>query len=91
MIHALLAMLAGIIKELNKSMKEGFNVVKMICNGIISSFVGIVVFFLCMSFGIDAYLTAFFTSLGGWMGGNLMDFLGGLVKKYISKKLDNLI
>lgn len=87
LIHAFLALVAGIIKDLNVAMKEGFKPLKMICNGIISSFVGIVVFFLCMSLGTDNYLTAFFTSIAGWMGGSLMDFFSDLLKKYLSRKI----
>jgi uncharacterized membrane protein YeaQ/YmgE (transglycosylase-associated protein family) len=90
LIHAILAMVAGLVKDLNYSMKHGFNLLKMCCNGIISSFVGVVVFFLCMSFEVDDYLAAFFTSMGGWMGGNLMEFLGDLVKRYITRKIDDL-
>jgi hypothetical protein len=63
---------------------------RMICNGIISSFVGITVFFLCMSLEANPYLTAFFTSIGGWMGeGSLIEFFGEVIKKYILKKVDN--
>jgi small basic protein len=90
LIHAVLALIAGIIKDLHASMKEGFKPIKMICNGIVSSFVGIVIFFLCTSLHLDAYLTAFFTSIGGWVGGNLMDFFGEVLKKFISKKVDNV-
>jgi small basic protein len=89
LIHALLALVAGVVKDLNVAMKEGFKPVRMVCNGIVSSFVGVVIFFLCTSLNADTYLTAFFTSIGGWMGGNLMDFFSDVLKRYITRKLDD--
>lgn len=89
LIHALLALFAGMMKELNKLNKQKkFNFGKLIAGGCVSSFVGVTTFFLCEHFQVGAYMTAFLTSIAGWMGGSLMDFFGESLKRFITKKID---
>lgn len=89
MIHAVIALFAGMMRELNAiNDKHKFNLLRLISSGAVSSFVGITTYFLLQNFDASSYFIAFCTSIGGWMGGNLMEYFSILVRKYITKKFD---
>jgi hypothetical protein len=86
LIHGLIALIAGLMKEINKVSKAKISVIRMVSNGTVSAFVGITVFFLLKSLEASPYLTAFCTSVAGWAGGPLMDFFAELAKKLLKDK-----
>jgi uncharacterized membrane protein HdeD (DUF308 family) len=87
-VHGTIALVFGIVREIHRiGLKRN---ILILTNGIISLFVGISVFFLCKSFEANDYLTAFFTSISGWIGGGLMDFFEVVAKKIIERKSENL-
>ena len=88
MIYAMIAFIAGIMKELNKIEGKGFSFRRLLESGAISSFVGITLSFLLAHFGVKFYLSAFCISVAGWLGGNLMNYLGLAAKKFTNKKLE---
>ena len=87
--HGIIALVFGAMKQLNAIKNTGFKASRFIANAVVSSFVGIAVFFLCMStIPTQPYLTAFATSIAGWAGGNMMDFFSIAMQKALAKKLD---
>lgn len=89
LIHAIIALLAGIMKELNElDKRKKFSVIRLIANGAVSSFVGVTTFFLLQHFELSPYLTAFCTSIAGWMGGSIMDYFSAIMKKILASKFD---
>ena len=86
--HVGLAMIAGIMKELNRVNTIGFSFKRTMINGVVGSFTGVLTGFLCLQFKVPTYLTLFIVSISGWLGGNLIDFFGLLLKKFIAKKFE---
>ena len=85
--HGSIALLAGAMKELHKLQDRGFKFKIFVANAAVSAFVGIIFFFILAGFEIPTYFCAALTGIAGWMGGNLMDFLGLLLKRGVSNKL----
>jgi uncharacterized membrane protein YdcZ (DUF606 family) len=85
--HALIALTAGIMKEINKVANKRLSIMKMVANGAVSSFVGVTVFFLTKTFELSPYLTAFCTSVAGWAGGPLMEFFSDMSRKIMEKRI----
>ena len=90
-IHGALALVSGGMKELHKVQNKGFIFKVFVANAAVSSLVGIIFFFLLAGFELPTYLCAAFTGIAGWMGGNLMDFLGLLLKKGVTNKLGTTV
>jgi len=86
--HSGIALIAGIMKDLNKVSTQGFSFSRMVINGAVSGFVGVITFLFLDWLGLDSRLCAAFTGIAGWLGVNLMDFFGLLFKKFIAKKFE---
>ena len=85
MIHFGVALVAGIMKGVNRINTGDFNIIRTIADGAIGSFTGVMSGFLCLNFSVPIYLTLFIVSLSGWLGGNLINFFGYLGKKMLAK------
>ena len=88
LIHFVIAFVAGSIKEINKVASNRFSFRNLISGGAVSSFVGTLTYLVCDFAGLDGRLCIVFTGVGGWLGVNLMDFLGLALKKKIGKIID---
>ena len=87
-IHFLVALVAGVMKELNKVQSSKFSFRNMIANGAVSSFVGLMSFLVLTGLlDLNVYLSVSISGLTGWIGGSMMDYLGLMLKKVIGKKL----
>ena len=87
LIHGVIALLSGIMKELHKIQNKGFRFDVFVANASVSSFVGIIFFFILAWLELPVYLCAALTGIAGWMGGNFMDFLGLVLKRSVTNKL----
>jgi hypothetical protein len=87
LIHGLIALTAGVTKEINNVSKTKISLLAILHNGTVSAVVGITIFFLTKSLNASPYLTAFCTSIAGWAGGSLMDYFTELAKKLIERKI----
>ena len=85
MIHFGVALVAGIMKGVNRINTGDFNIVRTIADGAIGSFTGVMSGFLCLNWNVPIYLTLFIVSLSGWLGGNLMNFFAYIGKKVVAK------
>ena len=85
MIHFGVALVAGIMKGVNRINTGDFNIIRTIADGAIGSFTGVMSGFLCLNFNVPIYLTLFTVSLSGWLGGNLMNFFAYIGKKMVAK------
>ena len=91
-INITLAAFGGLVKRLSELEKQPDKKVTLAyytIGSIISTFVGIVVYFLCKSFNAPQFLTAGLTALAGYMGTPLLDLLSDVAKKRIKKELRN--
>ena len=82
-IHFLFAFVAGSMRKLNDVQSQKFSFSGLISSGAISSFAGVITYLICDYFGLDWRLSAAFTGVAGWFGGNWMNFLGLFSKKVI--------
>ena len=80
-VHAILAFLGGCVRELGIVNKKGFSLFKFISGAFISTFCGVVTFFLCMNFEVSYWLTAALTSLAGYVGIPLLDVFVAIAKR----------
>ena len=83
LVHAVMALLCGIAKELNKLHGKGFSFSSMCSSALISSVAGILFYFLLAYFKVQMELSVFFAGIAGWLGGNWIDFLGLFSKKFL--------
>ncbi len=88
LINIILAWFGGLVKrvaelEKNPGMKATFSY--YIVGSFVSTFVGIVVYFLCKNFEASQFLTASLTALSGYMGSPVLDLLSEAAKKIIEK------
>ena len=83
LIHFLFAFVAGSMRKLNEVQTQKFSFGGLISSGAVSSFVGVITYLVCDYFGLDWRLSAAFTGIAGWFGGNWMNFLGLFSKKVI--------
>jgi len=81
LIHAILAFFGGCVREIDVVEKKGFNILKFFSDAFISTFCGIVTFFLCMNFELSQWMTAALTALAGYTGTPLLDFFIVTIKK----------
>jgi len=86
--HVGIALIAGIMKELNRVNTLGFSFKRTMINGLVGAFVGLMSGFLCLNWNVPIYLSFFIVSISGWLGGNLLDFFGLILKKFIANKFD---
>ena len=91
LIHLVIAFVAGSMKGLHKIESKGFKFTSFVANAAVSSFVGVMFFFLSSWLEFPTSLCAAVTGIAGWMGGNLMDFLGLVLKKSVTNKLGTTI
>ena len=80
-IHAILAFFGGCVRELSIINNKGFNLFKFVSGAFISTFCGVVTFFLCMNYDVSYWLTAALTSLAGYIGLPLLDILVSIFKR----------
>ncbi|MDR0914425.1 MAG: phage holin family protein [Oscillospiraceae bacterium] len=85
MLHGLLALLGGAVREIYKIGREHFIMIEFIGGVLVSMFSGIVVFFICRHFVLDMWLTAALTSIGGYSGPQALDLFVSILKKKIKK------
>jgi len=87
LIHATLAFFGGCVREVDLAGKKGFSVFQFVSGAFVSTFGGVVTFFICMSYNVSPWLTAALTSLAGYVGIPILDFFIVAFKK----KLEGLI
>ena len=87
-IHLLIAFIAGSLKEINKVSSNRFSFRNLISGGAVSSFAGALAYLLSDFAGLDGRLCVAITGIAGWLGGNLIDFSGLLLKKKLGKMID---
>jgi hypothetical protein len=94
LVHGVLALFGSVMRDLNdlvtppKSKSKQLKKKQVfIYNGLVGAFVGITGFFLFKSMGCSFYLTAFLSSLSGWIGGSLMNFFQDILQEIIRKRL----
>lgn len=88
LINIILAWFGGLVKriaELEKNPGRKASLSYYIVGSFISTFVGIVVYFLCKNFSVSQFLTASLTALSGYMGAPVLDLLSEMAKKLIEK------
>jgi hypothetical protein len=90
-VHAILAFLGGCSREISVIGKKGFRIFHFVSGAFVSTFVGVVTYFLCMNYGMAPWLTAALTSLAGYIGTPVLDFLIYLIKSKMESyvKTDN--
>jgi len=88
LIHAILAFFGGCVREIDAVERQGFNVMTFISGAFVSTFGGIVTFFLCMNFEVSQWLTAALTALAGYIGTPLLDFFVSILKKKAEKVVE---
>ena len=88
LIHAILAFFGGCVREIDAVDKKGFNVVTFISGAFVSTFGGIVTFFLCMNFEVSQWLTAALTALAGYIGTPIFDFFISVLKTKAKEMVD---
>ena len=91
LIHLVIAFMAGSAKGLHKIESKGFKFTAFVANAAVSSFVGIIFFFILASLNWPTYLCAALVGIAGWMGRNFMDFFGLVLKKSVANKLGTTV
>lgn len=84
MLHALLALTGGSVREISRLNHGGFNWLSFSGGILVSAFAGVVVFFICRYFATDDWLTAALTSVAGYGGINALDFVTNAIKNKVS-------
>ena len=87
-IHAILAFLGGCTREISIMDQKGFKVYSFISGAFVSTFGGVVIFFLCMNYEVQPWLTAALTSLAGYIGIPILDTLTIIVKTKLETVID---
>ena len=85
LVYGVIALLSGVMKGLHKVQDIGFKFTVFVANAAVSSFVGIIFFFILAGLELPTYFCAALTGIAGWMGGNFMDFLGLWLKKSVTR------
>ena len=88
LINIVLATFGGLVKrmtELEKKPDKRASIQYYLAGSLMSTFVGIVVYFLCKNFNVPQLLTAGLTALAGYMGVPVLDLLSDIAKNRISK------
>jgi len=88
LIHAILAFIGGCVREIDEVKKKGVNVIKFISGAFVSTFGGVITFFLCMNFEVSGWMTAALTALAGYIGTPLLDFFIFTLKKKAQEMVD---
>lgn len=92
LINIILAWFGGLVKriaELEKNPDRKVSFSYYVVGSFISTFVGIVVYFLCKNFGLSQFLTASLTALSGYMGSPVLDLLSEIARKWVDKRINN--
>lgn len=63
---------------------------EFISNIVVSTFSGMMAYFLCLGFDVNTGLTSAITGLSGWAGVEFIKFLIDTVKKVLERKIDSL-
>jgi len=83
----------GVVRVIRKSKLGGKTwqqvVMTLIVEMIISSFAGVVTFFLCQQNNIAPFYTAVMTSLAGYMGGSALDVLEAVYRARVKGGSDD--
>ena len=67
--------IAGYIKKISEGKARDFSIKELLGEIVISSFVGVITYFLCVSAGIDETLTAAIVGMSGHMGSRAIYFI----------------
>jgi hypothetical protein len=73
--------IAGYIKKISEGKARDFSIKELIGEIVISSFVGVITYFLCVSAGIDETLTAAIVGMSGHMGSRAIYFIELFIKE----------
>ncbi|MCL2310879.1 MAG: phage holin family protein [Firmicutes bacterium] len=93
LINIVLASFGGLVKRLSEMEKNPETKVTFayyMTGSIISMFVGVVVYFVCLNFNVSSLLTAGITALSGYMGTPVLDLLSSLLSDKMKKYTDKL-
>lgn len=88
-VLSMLGGIAGYIRKLKQGFTKRFSVTELIGEMFVSSFVGIVTFFLCKSSGFEETLTAAIVGLSSHMGSRAIYIIEVLVRKKIGIAIDD--
>jgi zinc transporter ZupT len=88
LINMTLASIGGLVKRAVDGEKYGRKITfsYYAIGSFISTFVGIIVYFMLKSFNISQFLIAGLTALAGYMGAPVLELLSEAVKKRIEKE-----
>ena len=88
LIHFLLALMAGGMKELNRLQSRKFSFRNMVSGMAVSSFSGLITYLILDYCGLAWQLVAAGTGIAGWSGSLFLDYLSLVAKKKILKIMD---
>jgi len=71
----------GYIKKISEGKARDFSIKELLGEIVISSFVGVITYFLCVSAGIDETLTAAIVGMSGHMGSRAIYFIELFIKE----------
>lgn len=93
MMVVFLAAWGGIVRVIRKSKLGGKTWqqigMTLVVEMVISSFAGVITFFLCQSNNVQPFYTAVMTSLAGYMGGSALDVLEAVYRARIKGDSDD--
>lgn len=81
--------IAGYVRKIKQGMTKRFSVTEMIGEIIISSFVGVITYFLCKSSGVDETVSAALVGLSGHMGSRAIYVIEVFLRKQVDINLEN--
>ena len=86
LINIALSTFGGLVRRMSERERKPEQSVTLgyyMVGSFVSTFTGIVVYFLCKHFGVSQFLIAGLTALAGYIGSPALDLLSEIVKKRI--------
>ena len=80
---------AGYIRKLRQGLTKGFSITELLGEIVVSSFVGIITFFLCQTSHLDQTITAALVGLSGHMGSRAIYLIELFVRKKLGVTVDD--
>jgi hypothetical protein len=80
--------IAGYVRKLKQGMSKRFSVTELIGEIVVSSFVGVITYFLCKSSSIDETITAAIVGVSSHMGSRAIYLIEILIRKKTGLDID---
>jgi uncharacterized membrane protein (DUF4010 family) len=80
---------AGYVRKIKQGMTRRFSITELVGEIVVSSFVGIITYFLCKSSGIDETVTAAIVGVSSHMGSRAIYFLEVVIRKKTGLDVDD--